>query len=85
MSEQPNEWTPEYVDNRLLTHAVVPWKIVCRIADAHNAALAAERKKVNTLRDIAERLWTQLIGGRKHLTSYENELRGGLTEAEEAK
>jgi hypothetical protein len=81
-SKQPQEW-PE-------GSPVTPWDMSSRdmlmhLSPYHNAALAAERKKVNTLRDIAERLWTQLIGGRKHLTSYEKELRGGLTEAEEAK
>jgi hypothetical protein len=49
--EQPQEWTPEYVENLLginIAHGVV------RIANAHNGALAAERERIKTLAEVLE-------------------------------
>lgn len=39
------KWTPEYVDCRLLKQAVVPWKDVCAVAAAHNAAVKEAYEK----------------------------------------
>jgi hypothetical protein len=61
MSDQPKpttgEWTPESV--RLL--AVVNTKGAEKIANAHNAALAAEREKVQKLQDQVARDAVNLV------------------------
>jgi hypothetical protein len=78
MSEQPQEWTPEYVD-RLVTTSYDGR----RIADAHNAALAALRddhtRRTNSLQDFYSR---QLAAEREKLAIFiEQQGRTSATQA----
>jgi hypothetical protein len=58
-SEQPQDWTPQLVHD-LVTKADLPYQAV---ADAHNAALAAEREKREVLVEALGRIRQKCDGG----------------------
>jgi hypothetical protein len=58
--QQPQEWTPELVRAMLLVQ--LPNDCYQYIADAHNAALAAEREKHDRLLELFKQLGQQTLG-----------------------
>ncbi len=55
-SEQPQEWTPEYVENELLFEGCLFEGCFKKIADAHNAALAAAQWQIEMDTECIERI-----------------------------
>jgi hypothetical protein len=60
MSNQLQEWTVEYVYKDLLRYFPRDKGLCAKIAEAHNAALAAEREKVKTLVEALKAARSQL-------------------------
>jgi hypothetical protein len=54
--QQPQEWTPEYVERILDDAPAEAGSFFVAIADAHNAALAAEQERVKVLVEALEGL-----------------------------
>jgi hypothetical protein len=81
MSEKPQEWTPEYVDNDLLRYWPRSKGLCAKIAEAHNAALAAERKKKEAAWRNYEREREKVEGYRRHALRVEGTCKtGGASE-----
>ena len=68
------EWTPEYVDCRLLHQAQVPWKTVCAVADAHNAALANANDMWDRASRQADTLAEYLVDAKAELAVAQEQL-----------